>query len=424
MAQALGLEQFLCGQGVDPQVISWFQKSQNMRSLADFAAFFTRDDCGLQSKGGFRDRDIVGQVEPFRSNMSKPQARIQISRLRTSWETVQKMQLDGSKETTTVALEGLENIGYFELENGFKWSKCARLPDGNVIFTPFNHPSILIFKPETKTWEMVGNFQGDCKWSGCAVVPTGKVVFVPQYASTILIFDYGTKSWEEVPGKVVFVPQYASTILIFDYGTKSWEEVPVDPVWQEPTDPRAKAQPKFSDCVALPDGRVLFVPYYHSSIVLFDPTTKTWEEVGKFEGSAKWNGCKMLPDGRVVFIPFASSSILLFDSRSKSWEMVGNFPGSFKWSGSELLPDGRLLFAPLKNSSALLFSPDDKSWEEVGNFGDGMKWNGCKLLPDGRVVFVPFDSPSIVVFDPQNRTWQSRPHGKMGSSAHHSGPRV
>merc|ERR1712032_1526611 len=104
--------------------------------------------------------------------------------------------------------------------------------------------------------------------------------------------------------------------------------------------------------------------------------------------------------------------------------MVGNFPGSFKWSGSELLPDGRLLLAPLKHNSALLFSPDDKSWEEVGNFGDGMKWNGCKLLPDGRVVFVPFDSPSIVVFDPQSRTWQSRPHGKAGSSAHHSGPRV
>jgi len=121
MAKARGLEQFLCSQGVNPQLISWFQTSQNMRSTADFAAFFTRDECGLQSRGGFRDRDIVGQIEPFKSNVSNPQARIQIARLRAAWEAAQKIDLDEGKEAAKFPSI---KFTYFNVEGG---GECVRL---------------------------------------------------------------------------------------------------------------------------------------------------------------------------------------------------------------------------------------------------------------------------------------------------------
>jgi len=276
----------------------------------------------------------------------------------------------------------LEDVGHFDHPKGFQYSKCLKLPDGRLLFTPFNEEAVLLFDPARKTWEKVGHFEGDCKWSGCAALPNGKVVFVPQYGLNILIFDPLAKTWEEVP---------------------------IDPAWQK--DPHF---PKFSDCLTLPDGRVLFVPYYYTAIVIFDPATRSWEEIGRFEGNAKWSGCRLLPDGRLVFVPFSHPSILIFDLKTRSQEMVGKWEGGFKWSGSsELLPDGRLVFAPLKYKSILVFDPARRSWEEVGDFGgDTMKWNGCHLMGDGRVVFAPLDSPSVLFFDPSAKTWAEMPHGK------------
>ena len=70
---------------------------------------------------------------------------------------------------------------------------------------------------------------------------------------------------------------------------------------------------KWSGCAVLPDGRFVYAPYKASSILLFNPTDKTWEEIGNFQGGFKWSGCAVLPDGRVVFAPSHASSILLFN---------------------------------------------------------------------------------------------------------------
>ena len=44
-------------------------------------------------------------------------------------------------------------------------------------------------------------------------------------------------------------------------------------------------------------------------------------KLGDFEGESKWSGCAVLPDGRVVFVPFHASAILLFDPAAKTWHM-------------------------------------------------------------------------------------------------------
>ena len=100
------------------------------------------------------------------------------------------------------------------------------------------------------------------------------------------------------------------------------------------------------------DVLVVFAPCSASSILLFNPAGKTWEEVGNFEGDGKWCGCAKLPDGSVVFTPSCAirlagwsswpSSLSLADKlrascycnscgatcRAKA-EALGNFPRYF-----------------------------------------------------------------------------------------------
>eukprot|EP00493_Phyllostaurus_siculus_P018546 UN18838 len=105
----------------------------------------------------------------------------------------------GSRSGETEPAPMFESIGHFEHPLGFMFSKCAPLEDGRILFTPFNHASVCLFEPKTKTWELVGDFPGDCKWSGCAKLKSGEFVFVPQYSSVILIFNPKTKKSEEIP---------------------------------------------------------------------------------------------------------------------------------------------------------------------------------------------------------------------------------
>ena len=52
---------------------------------------------------------------------------------------------------------------------------------------------------------------------------------------------------------------------------------------------------------------------------VLNPTDKTWEDIGNFEGDDKWSGCALLPDVRVVFAPYIASSILLFNPTDKAF---------------------------------------------------------------------------------------------------------
>jgi len=76
---------------------------------------------------------------------------------------------------------------------GGGWSGCAALPDGRVAFAPYNARSILLFDPADKSWEEVGDFEGEWKWNGCAALPVGLVVMCPFGSEAILVAEHA--SW-------------------------------------------------------------------------------------------------------------------------------------------------------------------------------------------------------------------------------------
>lgn len=92
---------------VDPSIASYLTNTLEIDTISDFANFWTLADF----EKGMQD-DVVAEVLPFKSDMSKPTAKIQTARLRTAWRTAQK-DIDGPKQSanTTKPVQGEKLIG-------------------------------------------------------------------------------------------------------------------------------------------------------------------------------------------------------------------------------------------------------------------------------------------------------------------------
>jgi len=211
----------------------------------------------------------------------------------------------------------------------------------------------------------------------------------------------GARKWGSgtalADGRAVFAPFDASSILIFDPASRSCKEVG-----------SFFGQDKWRGSVMLQDGRVLFAPCSAESILIFDPSDDTWENVGSFPGVWKWCDCVLLADGRVVFVPWNYPSILVFDPREKRCEKVGDFSssGTCLWGGGCLLSDGRVAFAPYNATCILIFDPADLTWQELGCFDGRGKWQSCATLSDGLVVFAPCSAFFALLLDPTDNSWR------------------
>ena len=111
------------------------------------------------------------------------------------------------------------------------------LPDGRVVFVPFDSTTVGLFDPSTSTYTSVNRYNPIQRhgFSGGVLLPDGRVVFVPFHSSTVGLFDPSTNT--------------------FTSGSN------VD------------RQYNFVGGVSLPDGRVVFVPDHFARIGLFDPRT-------------------------------------------------------------------------------------------------------------------------------------------------------
>ena len=52
---------------------------------------------------------------------------------------------------------------------------------------------------------------------------------------------------------------------------------------------------------------------------VLNPTDKTWEDIGNFEGDDMWSGCAVLPDGRVLVPPQPREGLLARPQDDMLW---------------------------------------------------------------------------------------------------------
>lgn len=76
------------------------------------------------------------------------------------------------------------------------------------------------------------------------------------------------------------------------------------------------------------DGRIFFVPFDATSILVLDPETGSLTTLGSFPGTGKWIGGVCVEDGRIVSFPFDASSILIIDPQTNTFELLGSFAGT------------------------------------------------------------------------------------------------
>ena len=262
------------------------------------------------------------------------------------------------------------------------------LPDGRVVFVPFNATTIGIFNPAINTYSTISGAPGSLA-----------------YYSGVLLPD----------GRVVFVPYNAPTVGFFNPVTNSYSTVTMSP---------APAGGAYRGGVLISDGRVVFVPHNATTVGIFNPATNTYSTILGAPGNSAYNGGVLLPDGRVVFVPSSATTIGIFNPITDSFSTITNYirPTINAYGSGVLIPDGRVVFVPNNATTIGIFNPTTNVYSElINNIGSGStSYEGGSLLPDGRVVFVPRSVTTIGIFNPVTNTY-STILGAPGASAYVGG---
>jgi streptogramin lyase len=291
------------------------------------------------------------------------------------------------------------------------------LPDGRVVFVPYNTVTIGIFDPTTNIFSNSISIGGAAsnRYYGGVLLPDGRVMFIPRGAGNIGLFNPSSNTFSTVlsgigeyysgvllpNGRVLLAPFGASNLGIFDPATETMSYITEN----VPTLANGFGD-KYTGGVLLPDGRVVFVPVAAPNIGIYTPAIDN-SNLGTFSeilpsvpvtgSTGRYGGGVLLSDGRVLFVPYLATAILLFDPSTNTFSATIPATG---YLGGVLLPDGRVLFVPGTSSAPNIgiFDPSTNLFSNVvvaSGITGTVKYRGGVLLPDGRVILVPFQTTLI-----------------------------
>jgi hypothetical protein len=150
------------------------------------------------------------------------------------------------------------------------YSDSILLPDGRVVFVPYNAPNVGIFNSRTNIFSLgpVILPAGINKYVGGVLLPDGRVIFIPYNAENIGIYNPVSNTFSVLAGNLTGNAKYYGGVL-------------------------------------LPNGYVLFVPNNSTSIGIYNPFQNTYSTAqnGLLIGNNKFRGGVLCPDGKVVFVP-------------------------------------------------------------------------------------------------------------------------
>ena len=175
--------------------------------------------------------------------------------------------------------------------------------------------------------------------------------------------------------------------------------------------------PYYSSSILIPDGRVIFTPFFSKSVGIFNTYNNSFNTVTNINypnGVGDYFGSVLLPNGNVLFVPFNVNNVGIYDINQNIISINTNINGSTNliysnngasFIGGVLLSNGMVLFIPYQSSRLVIFDPvqnilNDITENSVVPFNNtkSFKYSGGVLLPDGRVIFVPANVNTIGIF--------------------------
>jgi hypothetical protein len=217
------------------------------------------------------------------------------------------------------------------------------LPNKKMLFSPYNATNIGIFDISLSN-DLNNNYgfytitpidpilPGNGGYNTCVLIPDGRIIFVPFNAKTIGIYDYTKTSIDmnygfttiaiKNPGKysggvlladgrVLFIPSTNNIIGIYNPNNYIINYSP--PGYTTITLTTLIGQ--FSGGVLLPDGNVLFIPFgtnpSSSTLNIFNPINNTISTITSkvtMVGN-DYYGATLIKDGRVICSPYLNTNI-------------------------------------------------------------------------------------------------------------------
>jgi hypothetical protein len=162
----------------------------------------------------------------------------------------------------------------------------------------------------------------------------------------------------------------------------------------------------------LASGEVLVTGWGSSgrNAFLFDPTTDRLTAVGPMRHSRFGHASLLLSDGRVLVAGgFRVSSIEVYDPATRTFQEPGELGGAISKPHMALLPDGKVLIiggaerGSMKNYAGL-FDPITGHVETIEAPQGFYLTAGMTKGPDGLIWFVS-DMGAVAKFDPRTHAW-------------------
>ncbi len=153
----------------------------------------------------------------------------------------------------------------------------------------------------------------------------------------------------------------------------------------------------------LPNGKVLITGgvsdgYITDTADLYDPTTKTFEQIGSMSDPRASHTATLMPDGKVLLAGGYDnysdlSSVEVFDPSDNSMTYVGEMQDVRQYHTATLLPNGKVLIAGGYNVlSADLYDPANGSITSTGSMHDPRGHFTATLLQNGKVIVTGGDN--------------------------------
>jgi len=371
------------------------------------------------------------------------------------------------------------NISSNIVERHPYYSGGVLIPDGRVVFTPFFSQSIGIFNPYTSSFTAITNninntnttvpsANGD--YNGSVLLPNGTVLFIPFNSTNVGLFNPITNNFTIntnlktfdttythgiysatgasfyggvlLPnGMVLFIPYNSTRLVVYDPNNHILNDITTA---ADATNPLLSSgiYGKYSGGVLLPDGRILFVPTSTTNnianIVLFeltDPVTLKYTLTQKLQITIQnpnpnnfaqnqndvsdlFKGGVLLQNGNVLFVPYNAKSIGIYDPINNIYNPITNNQTIYlpyqAFSGGISLPDGRVIFSPFEMPSILIYDLTNNqitipyatlqlnglnytyvaNTQQITPSGNG-DYNSGVLLFDGRIVLIPMYAKNI-----------------------------
>ena len=207
-------------------------------------------------------------------------------------------------------------------------------------------------------------------------------------------------------GKVMLVPLYSTTIGIYDPVEDTYTNGPL----------HGKGTAAFNYSAMMPNGKVMLLPSRSTNIGIYDPVEDTYTD-GPLHGKG-WDAfkdCTLMPNGKVMLTPFGSANIGIYDPVTNTYTdgpTHGRGPQAF--IGCAMMPNGKVMLAPSRLTNIGIYDPVTNTYTNGPAHEKGTDaFIGCAMMPNGKVMLVPYQSATIGIYDPVEDTYTDGPtHGK------------